>query len=124
MSAFEVDVDGRILGGMDAQRRVNQWMTERYRQDVQRRSGAGSPLLMDFLKACADSVRIREATGVSSAKPVVASSPRVEVTAAVAGPLMGCSAQYVRKLARLGRVPARRIGRLWLIDVTSLEEAA
>lgn len=34
----------------------------------------------------------------------------------------GCSAEYVRRLARTGRISARRAGREWLIAPASLDE--
>jgi len=41
----------------------------------------------------------------------------VEVSAADAAAAMGASREYVRRLARSGRLPARRIGRTWLITM-------
>lgn len=45
----------------------------------------------------------------------------VEITAHQAAQLMGCSTEYVRRLARTGRVRARRAGPAWLIEATSLD---
>lgn len=45
----------------------------------------------------------------------------VEITAQQAADRMGCSPQYVRYLARTGRVRARRAGPSWLIDPDSLD---
>ncbi|MFD5105714.1 hypothetical protein [Streptomyces cinereoruber] len=45
----------------------------------------------------------------------------VEVTAHQAAELLGCSPQYARHLARVGRVRARRAGPLWLLDRASLD---
>ncbi|MBT2391642.1 helix-turn-helix domain-containing protein [Streptomyces sp. ISL-1] len=44
----------------------------------------------------------------------------VELTARQAGQLMGCSTEYMRRLARTGRIRARRAGPAWLIDADSL----
>ncbi|WNB84530.1 helix-turn-helix domain-containing protein [Cellulomonas sp. ATA003] len=35
---------------------------------------------------------------------------------------VGCSAEYVRRLARTGRVPARRVGPVWEVDRDALDE--
>ncbi|MFJ6438674.1 helix-turn-helix domain-containing protein [Streptomyces sp. NPDC091416] len=45
----------------------------------------------------------------------------VELTAYEAAALMGCSPEYVRRLARAGRVLARRAGPAWLINTASLD---
>lgn len=50
-----------------------------------------------------------------------AGSATVELTARQAAQLMGCSTEYVRRLARTGQVRARRAGPAWLIDTASLE---
>jgi excisionase family DNA binding protein len=44
-----------------------------------------------------------------------------EVTAEQAAELLGCSVQYARRLAKSGRVAARRAGPAWLIDRASLD---
>lgn len=45
----------------------------------------------------------------------------VELGAGEAAALLGCSVEYVRRLARSGRVQARRCGWAWLIDAASLD---
>lgn len=40
----------------------------------------------------------------------------VEISANEWAQLHGCSPQYARRLAKAGRVPARRVGREWLIS--------
>lgn len=45
----------------------------------------------------------------------------VELTAAEAAQAMRCSSSYARRLARSGRVRARRAGPVWLIDSASLD---
>ncbi|WUQ57126.1 helix-turn-helix domain-containing protein [Streptomyces virginiae] len=45
----------------------------------------------------------------------------MELTAEQAALLLGCSTEYVRRLARTGRVLARRAGPAWLIDPASLD---
>lgn len=39
----------------------------------------------------------------------------VEIGTTEAAQVLGCSAEYARRLAREGRLPARRVGRQWLI---------
>ncbi|MGC2997417.1 helix-turn-helix domain-containing protein [Streptomyces sp. G35A] len=45
----------------------------------------------------------------------VAGAASVEISTAEAARWMGCSESYVRRLARLGLVPARRVAGVWLI---------
>ena len=45
----------------------------------------------------------------------------VELTAQQVAGLLECSPEYVRRLARSGRLRARRAGLVWLIDLASLE---
>ncbi|MFI8106286.1 helix-turn-helix domain-containing protein [Streptomyces sp. NPDC086023] len=45
----------------------------------------------------------------------------VEVTAQQAAALLECSPEYARRLARSGRLRARRAGPVWLVDATSLD---
>lgn len=43
--------------------------------------------------------------------------PTMEVGTAAAAEVIGASREYVRRLCRTGRLPARRIGREWLITI-------
>lgn len=45
----------------------------------------------------------------------------VEIGAGEAAVLLGCTPQYVRRLARSGRITARRCGPVWLINSASLD---
>ncbi|WP_328488237.1 helix-turn-helix domain-containing protein [Streptomyces zaomyceticus] len=45
----------------------------------------------------------------------------VELTAHEAALLLECSPEYARRLARTGRLLARRAGTTWLINPTSLD---
>lgn len=45
----------------------------------------------------------------------------VELTAQQAASLLECSPEYARRLARSGRLRARRAGLVWLIDSASME---
>ncbi|MFI9174889.1 helix-turn-helix domain-containing protein [Streptomyces lincolnensis] len=51
----------------------------------------------------------------SAAGTPVAAAATVEISAGELAARMGCSAEYARRLARAGKVPARRVGRQWLI---------
>ncbi|MEV7125880.1 helix-turn-helix domain-containing protein [Streptomyces sp. NPDC093260] len=46
----------------------------------------------------------------------VAPAVSVEISTAEAARRMGCSESYLRRLARRGRVPARKVGAVWLIE--------
>ncbi|MGC4927247.1 helix-turn-helix domain-containing protein [Streptomyces sp. DT117] len=50
------------------------------------------------------------ANGPSPDRPV-----SMEISASQAAEELGCSARHARRLARSGRLPARRVGRAWLI---------
>ena len=47
-------------------------------------------------------------------------SGSVEIGTGEAAALLGCTPQYVRRLARAGRIRARRCGPAWLINTASL----
>ncbi|MFH9768462.1 helix-turn-helix domain-containing protein [Streptomyces microflavus] len=49
-------------------------------------------------------------SGTSADRPV-----RMEISVSQAAEVLGCSTEYARRLARSGRLPARRVGRAWLI---------
>lgn len=53
--------------------------------------------------------------GTSGGGPV-----RVEVGISDAAARLGCSPEYARRLARGGRLSARRVGRTWLVDAAAL----
>ena len=44
----------------------------------------------------------------------------VEIGIPDAARRLGCSREYARRLARGGRIPARRVGRTWLVDAVAL----
>lgn len=44
----------------------------------------------------------------------------VEVGISDAAARLGCSPEYARRLARRGRLSARRVGRTWLVDAAAL----
>ncbi|WIB68076.1 helix-turn-helix domain-containing protein [Curtobacterium sp. MCBD17_035] len=122
VSPFEVTADGAIIGDMDELRRIVPWLQAKYREDAARRSGTGSRLLNDFISACAESVRVREVVGVPFPALTTGGPERIEVSVDEAAVVLGCSPTLVRRRAREGRWPARRIGHQWLIDITRFLE--
>ncbi|MGW4441056.1 helix-turn-helix domain-containing protein [Streptomyces sp. NPDC004596] len=48
------------------------------------------------------------------------SATRVEVGVSDAAARLGCSPEYVRRLARRRRLSARWVGRTWLVDAAAL----
>lgn len=61
-------------------------------------------------------------TPASSGPGTLAPAPAtVELTAHQAAHLLECSSEYARRLARTGRVQARRAGTAWLINPQSLD---
>ncbi|PKW25406.1 helix-turn-helix domain-containing protein [Phycicoccus duodecadis] len=91
---------------------------------VQRRNGQPvppwAPALLDALVRAGgervDVDRFASETRRGTVGPVLMSETR----APEAADQTGVSVQYVRKLARSGRIRCRRVGRDWLIDVDSL----
>lgn len=55
--------------------------------------------------------------GTSPAEPT-----SVEISVADAAELLGCSATWITRLARGGRIAGRRVGRTWLLDRASLDD--
>lgn len=90
--------------------------------DVQANGGRLAPSVYSLLWALRDAQDADEkgrrtvSTPAGSAPGTpVSGAPIVEISTAEAARLMGCSGSYVRRLARSGRVPARRLGAQWLI---------
>ncbi|WP_406360341.1 hypothetical protein OID55_11020 [Streptomyces sp. NBC_00715] len=54
----------------------------------------------------------------------VAGAASVEISATEWASRIGCSTEYARRMARAGRVPARRVGRQWLISPGDEKEQA
>lgn len=57
------------------------------------------------------------AGALPSTEARTARCPTVEATVEEAARVMGCSREWVRHLARQGTLPARRLGRIWLIAI-------
>jgi excisionase family DNA binding protein len=61
-----------------------------------------------------------EAEASSVPGTLEAAAARVEIGISDAAQRLGCSPEYVRRLARRGRLSARRVGRTWLVDAAAL----
>jgi excisionase family DNA binding protein len=59
----------------------------------------------------------RHPTQVPPTEPAPPPRATVEVPVSAAAEVMGASREYVRRLARRGVLPARRVGRVWLITI-------
>ncbi|WP_086560130.1 helix-turn-helix domain-containing protein [Streptomyces africanus] len=77
---------------------------------------AGVRELLWGLHAAATEVEQRQGSvdGTGQAGPGT-----VEVGISDAARRLGCSREYARRLARGGRLPARRVGRTWLVDAAA-----
>jgi excisionase family DNA binding protein len=87
---------------------------------------AGKQLLRDLSAAAQRDAGIAPVTGASSAcgtEPAGSSTLDGKVIATVeAASRLQCTVRYVRKLCETGRLPARRLGRDWLITEHHLNE--
>ncbi|MGQ4727047.1 helix-turn-helix domain-containing protein [Streptomyces sp. Ju416(a)] len=93
-------------------------LTTRVRTD----GGEVSPGVRQLLWALQDAAQHPARTAPSSAHGTAApAAATVELTAHEAAALMGCSTEYARRLARTGRVLARRAGPAWLINRQALD---
>ncbi len=125
VTRFDVGIDGRITADPQALNAVRLWMIRAYQADVARNGGTGnSAVLMDFLGACGESVRIREVLGdvVPLAVPDTARTGIIGVSVAEAADRMRCSVGYVRRLLREGKLAGRHIGRDWLVDASQVDQ--
>lgn len=76
-----------------------------------------SPRTIGLLHAPHNSAEHQGSSGTGTPDPGPAT---VELTAPEAAELLACSPEYVRRLARTGRLSGRRAGRAWLINRDSL----
>lgn len=126
MSRFAVRSDGSIVSSSEVWGWVSARVSKLARQDA-RLNGSFSPLLLELVDAtgraahCAEDAQVVE---VPSAEPVVGLVARMELSPDEVAKRMGCSAEYVRRLARNGRLEARRVGRSWLIDESQIDRPA
>jgi excisionase family DNA binding protein len=89
-----------------------------------RQSGHEVSRLLEFVQATAEAAQLptsADDTAVSPPKPTRDEVARLELTPREAAMRMNCSEQYVRRLCSQNRIPARRVGRLWLIDADGID---
>lgn len=88
-------------------------------------SGHYSGLLLDFVNAAEQAAEERLTRPVSLPKPAPVVPARLEeIDTEEAARRMQCSQQYVRRLARAGRISGRIVGHCWLIDASSIDRQA
>lgn len=93
-------------------------LTARVRAD----GGEVSPTVRQVLYALHDATQRPNTPVPSSVAGTPAVAPdTVELTAYEASIALGCSTEYARRLARTGRVLARRAGPAWLINRQALD---
>ena len=122
MSRFEVTADGAIVADPDELRRITNWLQEQYRNYLFSHPGRQSSVLNEFLSACAESVRVREVIGVPFPELTNARPETIELSVSEAAVVVGRSPEYVRRMLRAGRWPGRRVGKVWLMDVTAWKD--
>ncbi|MBT2450932.1 helix-turn-helix domain-containing protein [Streptomyces sp. ISL-43] len=91
-------------------------LTARVRAD----GGEVSPAVRRLLYALHAADEQHQQASSAAGTPAVAPAT-VELTAQQAAALLECSPEYARRLARSGRLRARRAGPVWLVDAASLE---
>lgn len=77
--------------------------------------GKVSPPVQSLLWALNEAAGQAEALAGSEDGTPGAGPVSVEISTSQAAEALGCSPEYARRLARSGRLPARRLGRTWLI---------
>lgn len=123
---FVVRRDGSIAAPPE----VWAWLSSKASQMVRRDRQSGHEVgrLLEFVQATAEAAQQQSTTvsdtAVSSPKPADAPSPRVEITPKEAAMRIGCSEQWVRRLCSQKRIPARRVGQLWLIDEAGINRTS
>lgn len=117
--------DGSLLFPPETLRAVMGYLSRKLRQDLrQDGGGASAALVVGFIEACAESVRLREvleAQGFPTSEEAAGPAARVWVSATEAAGRMGCSSRRVRQLARDGRLTARLSGGVWLIAADEID---
>ncbi len=112
---FRAVSDGTVVAPQEAWEWLSVYVSKRMRAD-ERTSGRRLTVLHDFVDA-AEAAATLSATRVV---PVPEAPPRapesVWLTTEQAARRMGCTSRHVRYLARADRIPARRVGRAWLIE--------
>jgi excisionase family DNA binding protein len=119
---FNVRTDGSVVFRAEDWGRLAAYVSRKVREDAQRNGGGYSPLLLGFVDAARTAEHLMFAFAPEQRLQVPLSEPdnkqagMMWVSAKEAATRNGCSVEYMRRLARQGRVPACRAGREWLID--------
>lgn len=116
-----VRADGSVLVPAGLAGEVLRMLVRDINTQIRANGGQPSPAARRLLWALHDAaVRADEAPRFAAETPPEGSAT-VEIGASEAAELLGCTPQYVRRLARTGRITARRCGPLWLISRASLD---
>lgn len=120
---FRVGPDGSIAAPPEVWAWVSGKVSQMARRDLANGHEVGR--LLEFAQVTAEAAQVGAPTScdteVSPPKPASAPPARVELTPREAAMRMNCSEQYVRRLCSQKRIPARRVGQLWLIDAAGID---
>ncbi|MFD3525060.1 helix-turn-helix domain-containing protein [Streptomyces sp. NPDC058653] len=83
--------------------------------EVNANGGVPSPACRELLWSLHTASVAEEKAASSDSGTPAGPVGSVEISTTEAAQVLGCSAEYARRLARAGRLPARRVGRQWLI---------
>lgn len=115
--------DGSVVASSEHWAWVVAYVSARARTDAMV-NGAFSSLALDFINAASLAAQIQavDLPEVSITKPETHCTEKIEVTAAEAAVMRGCSPQMIRRMCRAGHLEARRLGRSWMIDAAHLNQ--
>ena len=112
--------DGSVLVPVALAGPVRRILVRDLAQHIRADGGAPTARVRELLYLLGRAEHLLDLTGSDDGTPP-AVSPTVEISTDHAAQLLGCSAEYVRRLCRSGRLAGRRIGRAWLIDQVSFD---
>lgn len=122
---FRIGRDGSIVAPPEVWAWVSSKVTQMARRDLA--NGHEITRLLELAQVTAEAAEIQTAlddTSVSSAKPANTALARLEeISPKEAAMRMNCSEQYVRRLCSQGRINARRLGLIWLIDAADIDRS-
>jgi len=86
--------------------------------------GQLSPQVMDVLHALNGAALRASVTpaDVPTTEPETPGTGKMEVTAAEAAVMRGCSPEMIRRMCRAGQLHSRMLGRIWLVDAAHLDQ--
>lgn len=122
---FRALPDGTIYASPEAWGWVAAMMAQKIRTDS-RTNGGFSPLGLEFIDAAtlAAHTQFYAARSVPQPEPAPAGFESVWISASEAAARRGCSDGLIRRMARLGQLPAQKVGKTWLIDESALDKGA